>query len=249
MRKTYNKTCGITHLDTAKRAALLFDEVMLCVPNIRQYETPASIRTICPVVLNAELENFAHYLRAVEAVWREKGVTCVPVLDSSERIEPHLDRGKHYVLQAALEGLPVVVEEGLEWEQVMEFRSDEQARWKYAAFRQWLHSGLAATSKLEASDSIARMLADYEWAIEKHGLQTMVGTAKLFIQPKQLAAVSSAATVGALVAGPVGSVLAGGLAVTASVTAYAVERRIELGETTRQVHPEVALLYDLKRLP
>lgn len=241
------RVCAITGVDTSKRSALLFDEIVLCVPGLAEYVMPRELKSmeICDAVLEADCKDFGRLLWAVDKAWGEKGIVCVPVCGTTVPLERHLGSGEQYVYQASIENIPVVAEHRLTWDQVRELREDEEARWKYAAFRQWARSGVAAKSVSEAVDSVGTLLTDYEWAIRKHGLETVVGSVKLLLHPKSLARLASAAGAGVLVGGPVWASLAAGLMVAGQVSVHVAERLIDLESVKRTRSPEVALLYDI----
>ena len=134
---------------------------------------------------------------------RAYGTHPTIVFSSRRARNAGLQRGAARSLALALEGIGVVDEERLDWEQVSEFRRDDSSRIKYRRLMRWFDERSDLTeSQLE--DEIAVRLDDYEWAIKKHGLKLVAGSINALLDPKFLTS-AAAVTAGA-------SVLAGGMA-------------------------------------
>jgi hypothetical protein len=116
-----------------------------------------------------EGELFEAVGRVAEALLAARGANydVVPVY---KRVAIRDGQTKAYI--AALETIPVVIEEHLSYEQVAEFRRDHEACGNYRALRAWLRDGLAARGIEEAKEIIERKIEDYTKSIQKHGLET-----------------------------------------------------------------------------
>jgi hypothetical protein len=156
--------------------------------------------------------------------------------------------GTTLAYQAAFRSIPEVIEEQVEWDQIVAFRDDHDAATKYRALRTWLRDGLRARSVDEATDIIAEKLRHYETAMEKYGLKTMIGCIKMLYDAQflsQLAGISG--TLGAMF-GPVAAAVGGGLYVAGKVWIELSERRIELIDAQQGNQSEVAIIYEANRL-
>ncbi|MCK4829557.1 hypothetical protein KA005_78250, partial [bacterium] len=109
-------------------------------------------------------------------------------------------RGDYSVLSSCFTNLTIVDEEALEWEQVIEFRMDEEARKKYRRLTHWLNKEMLGKPREFIEDEIAIKLEDYTLALKKHGLKTLVGSLSVTFDHRALIA-SSATAAGMAYAG------------------------------------------------
>ena len=106
--------------------------------------------------------------------------------------------GPSEVLISAITDLALVEEASLDWEQVLEFRKDSDARMKYRRFVRWITSELMARTPAQVQDVLSSRLEDYEWALRKHGLKTVLGALDATLDPKFLTAMSTTAVAAGL---------------------------------------------------
>jgi hypothetical protein len=240
------KLCAITPFCDRKRAALLFDKIIvLCAAE--QLNSAIGPVGIWEASFSIDMENFGEFLAVCDAVWATKNITLVPVYGSRVQMSCHYPSGSQLAYEAALHNLPSVIEHELEWEQVWEFRKDMDASWKYRALRHWLSSGLAANSVSEAADLIGRKIADYEWAIKKHGLKTATSTLSIFLKGTSLAKLAAAAGVGSVVGGPIWGAFVGAGMLVSEISIHLAERMIDLRDTKMGKDSEIAILYDIRK--
>ncbi len=96
--------------------------------------------------------------------------------------DPPLDVNSSYEtgIEVCLHSIPVPSERHLKWEQVISFRSDKAARQRLARLRRWFRRDLLKKSEEEVQAIISKRLDDYEWALRKHGIETLIsGTSSL----------------------------------------------------------------------
>ena len=74
------------------------------------------------------------------------GLKTVPVYGSTEARELDFKPGDYSVIVATLSNLKIVSEADTSWEQVIEFRSDGEARRKYARLAHWLDRSFGGRS-------------------------------------------------------------------------------------------------------
>ncbi len=141
------------------------------------------------------------FVRVRVECYRLSGYSVTPVYERQERYLLDYPSGNTLVYQAALENLPEIIEDHVSWEQILEFRSDEEAIRKYRELRLWLEYSLSAQSVEHARDLIARRIEDYEWSIRKHGLKTTTGALSSIFSWEGLISVGAGVCIGALSAG------------------------------------------------
>lgn len=149
---------------------------------------------------------------------------------------------------AALSTIPIAVEDKLSWEQIKDFRSDEDSVRKYRDLHLWLDDGLTAKTEQQAIDLIAQKIEDYHWAIRKHGI-----VATLEAVGCLLAAGTMLPSAGGVVAAltqldqRIAMIAGVGLAIM-GVTAWVSKRIVELDDVKRGKNREIAYLYDIKQI-
>lgn len=270
------ESCVITAYTKFKRAALLFDklhltsimfplrsvigdppdEVLFCLPECEWIsgqdaqrfqgmtkdlgETEVTSETAVLAALDASY-------RAIAANYSKKGIDVVPLYESELQFNNDFAQGSVPAYQGELQNIELVAEDGLSWEQVLQFREDRDAVRKYRALRSWLRDALQGKSVNEAADIIATKLDDYDWAIRRHGFKTVSSGLWHILDPATVAAVSGGTITSAVLAGPVAAALVGGITVGARVVTWLADRRLELEEIKRGQDSEVAIIYEAKK--
>ena len=155
--------------------------------------------------------------------------------------------GKQIVLTVAISNLAMVCEEDLSWEQVVEFRKDEKARLKYKRFARWVDAELISKSASEVIDLIAVRLDDYDWAIKKHGLKTLMGSLSCLLDPKFVCSSSVAVAATAYTHGELWAALAT-VALTVGRASLSFGSSVVDGiDERRKENYEVAYIHDIKK--
>ncbi len=96
--------------------------------------------------------------------------------------------GNKEIISLSMENLKIVDEEKLTWEQVLELRNDKQSKDKYKRFIHWLDKEMIGKSQSFIEDDISIKLEDYEGALKKHGIKTVIGTVKEMLNSKDFLA-------------------------------------------------------------
>ena len=178
---------------------------------------------------------------------RQAGINVTPMFKDEEAFSRCFSAGNEIVYVAALKNMPLVSED-TQWEAIGEFRRDSESLKKYRDLRLWLESGVQAASLQCATDLIAKKIEGYEWAIKKHGLQTVTGVLSHVLDSKSLLAISAGSGLGAALTGqPWTALVGGGLVLTAEITAWVAERLIDLKDIKRGTHSEIAIIYEARR--
>lgn len=203
-----------------------------------------------PGIMIADIERFVDEFQV--RLWVEQfrlaGHIVTPVYNTEQSFSASYPSGKGIAYQAALENIPEIVEDGVTWEQVAEFRSDEDAIRKYRNLRLWLEDTLTSRSVNHARDQIAQKIEEYEWAIRKHGLMTATGALSTVLGWDGLMSVGAGLGIGGAIGGPLWSALTGALVITGKVSVWVAERLIEKETIQRSQDSAVALICDAKRL-
>lgn len=74
-----------------------------------------------------------------------------------------------------LDGIPQILEEKLDWEQVIEIRNDKKSIKKLKKLKNWCTIELFGKSRDEVNATLEEALDDYKQALKKHGILTFSG--------------------------------------------------------------------------
>jgi len=262
------ESCCIPISTSRKLAALLFDkqylpaesfmapkEVSFCNSDIQlkadnillNYFLYSHSGTVPEV--GVEHNNFASliYLNSLIAAFQAHKVDLTPLFSKSADFDNSYVKGDAAVYHAIVENVPLVDDEDLSWEQVLEFRSDEEAKRKYRDFRVWLSFLPESLSISQATDIVGQKLDDYNEAIKKHGLRTRIGAYKSIIDWREQFPVIAAAIAGGLSGGTVWAAIAAGSVVLGKALVYVEEQKLALQDVQKN-HREVALIQEIKSL-
>jgi hypothetical protein len=194
------------------------------------------------------LQDDRPFARAIaEGLARERHVNAVPILGSRESCDAQYRPGRYDILVAVLQDIQVVNEADLSWSQVLEFRRDKKAREQYRRFIHWVDERMVGRTKQFIADEFAGRLADYEFALRKHGISTVLGAVETMLDPKFVFTASAVVGGAAFAAGGIAAAIAGG-AVLAAKGSVSVARALLDLEDIRRNSPEVAMLHSLKRV-
>lgn len=117
------------------------------------------------------------------AIKLDYGVDIVPIyIDSSSFEKDFLhpiniaDYNISHPLAIAMEFIPEIIEEKLEWAQVLDIRRDKKSIKKLQKFRTWINADLLNCGRDEIEAKYSMALDEYKSALKKHGIMTTVGT-------------------------------------------------------------------------
>lgn len=197
-------------------------------------------------------DHFIRYLR--ELVYRNTKRIFTPVYSSSESyhkdypevsIEEKQNARSSLVL--ALSNLEIVDENQLSWEQVIQFRHDEDARKKYKRLIHWLEKDMLDKPQSYIEDEISIKLDDYRTAIHKHGIKTVLGAISDVLDGKFLLG-TAAMSVSSLLSGhPVLSGIVTGGMMIGKVIVSVAQRWVDYKQTEPDKDKEVAYVYEIEK--
>lgn len=180
------------------------------------------------------------------AIGRAHGYPIVPLFATKQSINKYVGSGTSVVYQAALENVQVVDDEHLSWLQVLEIRSDPEAIRKLRDFRIWATTVSDSFSINQVHDLLEQKLDDYDWSLQKHGLQTKLGAMSLLVDWRGALTTASGAVMGLALGGSAGAALAAGVTLGARAVAYITERAIARNDLLHGPAREIAALHELR---
>lgn len=254
------ESCVVCDPEHRKRNALLFDRVHAWV-----HETDVPSELVFrvaeidePVCKEASDEsgyvlygmpvgfNYGSTRRRLVEAYQRRGFDATPTYASHKLFYWDFDKGLKIAYDAALNNIPSISDTDVSWEQILEFRSDPDAKRKYRDLRYWLHYVLKAESVAQATDLLAQKIDDYEWAIRKHGFKTVLGAISQVFDWKQSAMTVAAAGMAGVIGGLVWSTVVSGGLIAGKFAASLAERKLDLSDVERSTNREVAILYDIR---
>lgn len=188
-------------------------------------------------------------LRRIARSFSKKwSVPVVTIYESERHRAREYNAGDAQVIIASLSDLSIVDENRLTWEQVLQFRADRDARQKYRRLVHWLDKDMIGKSQAFIEDEIAERLQNYEQALAKHGIKTVVGTIQEALDGKFLAG-ASAVTGSVTLAGhpPLGILIGAGL-ILGKVVVKIGQSFLEVDDIERGPNSEISWGYEVKKL-
>lgn len=172
----------------------------------------------------------------------------VPIYDLSTDRKSGYREGKWQVAVATLSDLQVVDEQHLTWEQVIDFRKDEENRQKYKRFLHWLDKDMVGRSQAFIQDEISQKLEDYTLSLKKHGIKTVLGMIEEVLDGKHLTG-ASAVVGGLTLAGyPIIGILAGVGLTIGKVGVKLGQTLLDIQDVECGHNSEISWVYEVKQL-
>jgi hypothetical protein len=175
------------------------------------------------------------------------GIHLIPIYDFIKQRNKMYQEGDKEVVVATLFGLDIVDEDQLSWEQVLEFRADEEMRGKYKRLLHWLDKEMVGKSQNFIQDEVAIKLDDYESALRKHGIRTIVGTVEESLDGQLITGVTAATGGLNLAEHPTLGFLVGAGIVIGKVVIKLIQNKLDYDDIERGPNSEIAWVYEAKK--
>lgn len=135
------------------------------------------------------------------------------------------------------EQIPFILEEKLEWKQVLEFRYDKKSVAKLLRFKNWVNIELLDCKREVIISKFELALDEYKNALKKHGIETIVGGFSTVL--------SSSAMILENIGDGINVQSSVGLSIATGLTVFTVEKYLSYKET--QNNP-IAYIYDVLKV-
>lgn len=178
----------------------------------------------------------------VEVFRKRYGIEMTPIFVEKTEFEKafttdtNKENYEHSVIDASIQAIPTIVEDGLSWEQVVDFRKDKKEIAKMRKFRNWANQNLEGKSSAEITDILCGELEDYESALKKHGIKTVIGGFSTIV--------AGAGTILPVILGSHEELAGAGLAVTATVITITSDQAMDYYE---KKNTPIAFIYDVAK--
>lgn len=167
--------------------------------------------------------------------YKDEGSSILDLITGGRFSEPE-EETTHSAYEICLSDIPIMVEENLEWEQVMEMRSDSNSIKKVHRFRRWVDTELEGKEKSEIIQSFEEALDDYKYALKKHGIMTAIGGLTTIL--------SASSSVINAISGDFSTQISAGLAISGGLITYTASQLSDFFEKKRE---PIALIYELEK--
>jgi len=175
-------------------------------------------------------------------------IPVATICDSKANRRVAYSGGDKDAVVVCLEDLEIVDEEQLTWELVLEFRADEENQRRYKRFLHWLDKEMLGKSQAFIEDEISMKLEDYERALRKHGIKTVIGTIEEVLDGKYLLGASGVAGSLTLAGHPTLGALAAGLLIGGKIGVKLIQTKLDFDDVERGPNSEISWVYEVKKL-
>lgn len=213
-------------------------------------ETSYELEYMGSVDLEKNLDKcFAEQFRSTAVAFSRTYTTAmVPMYNSSAERDKAYYKGDRAAILSSLSNLQIVDENCLTWDQVLDFRSDKENKRKYKRLLHWFDKEMVGKSIGFAEEEISQKLEDYERALKKHGIRTVVGSIEEVLDGKYLLGASGIGGGFALAGQPVLGMLAAGLFIGGKVAVKLIQTKFDFEDAERGPNSEISWVYETKKL-
>jgi len=181
-------------------------------------------------------------------VLTKAGVRSVPLFHSIPEFEGSFSEGEEEAVEITLVRAPLIDTSDVEWDQIVDIRSDEDFKRKLRRFRLFINDNYQGKEQSYILDSLLQKMEDYETVCRKHGLTLTISILSKVLNSKSLLGALGLTATAILLGNPgvatVGA-LSGAAIEIGKVCLHIAEKNLELDATMR--NSEVALLMDVKK--
>jgi len=203
-------------------------------------ETPYELEYMGSVASEKDLnQTFAEQFRATAVAFsRTHNTVMVPLYGSCTERDKAYSKGGKATILSTLSNLQIVDEKCLTWDQVLEFRKDEKAKKKYERLLHWLKKEMVGKSQSFIEDDVEQKLEDYEWALKKHGIKTVLGEISEVLVGGGIFAIAD----------PKLGLFAAGAIVVGKVVVKVGQALLDFDDIERGPNSEISWVYEVKQL-
>jgi hypothetical protein len=174
-------------------------------------------------------------------------IPVVPIFQHSGISDFLYFGGEREAVWMTLHNIHIPDEKLLEWSQILEFRKDEDAKRKYRKLLYWLDKEMIGKSQSFVEESISINLEEYEIAMKKHGLKTIVATVEQALDGRIITGASSAVGALTLSGYPIFGILAGAGLIIGKIAVQLAKAKISFDDVEIGMHSEISWIYKLKQ--
>jgi len=197
---------------------------------------------------NVDILNKPLFRKITKSFYKKHKIPLVPIYNSVKERDIEYYEGDRKTIVIALSNIKIVDEDKLTWEQVLEFRRDKEVQKKYRRLLHWLERDMIGKSQAFVEDEIAEKLEDYENALNKYSIKTIIGTIEETLDGKYLLGATGIAGSLTLAGHPTLSMLAAGLLLGGKIGLKLMQTKLDFDDVERGANSEISWVYEAKKL-
>lgn len=199
--------------------------------------------------LEKGVTNEGHYCKAFSrSISKEFGLSVSTIHSSLLDFNEVYTQGNTQIIVATLENMSLVNEELLDWEQVEDFRNDDESKMAFRRFKHWFNKELVGQPQSFIQDEICQRLDSYNKAINKHGMKVTVGTISRILDFKKIFTYISSYSALSWLDQDFASIVVPAIGVGVDSAIEISKSIIEIDEKKSLTNPEIAYVYKLEKL-
>jgi hypothetical protein len=195
-----------------------------------------------PLVRDGYARLFSEKLKAAE------NGNFVPVYESKEKMNKEFKNGNNEVVVYVLENLEIVDENKLSWSQVVDFRGDKDSRKAYRRMLHWMEKEMQGKTFNFIQDEVEIILSDYQIALKKHGIKTILGEIEGVFSKEILIPQAIIGATGVVAGKPMLSASICGVLTLGKVVATVAKRLYDIRMETNIIANEIAFVHEAGKL-
>lgn len=215
----------------------ILEATELLLPEVQKYDL---VGRDCPYKVNM-------CNRHAMVLSQEFGVTAIPIYNCEESMRQEFKPGKAGIIIQLIQGLELVDESQLSWEQVIEFRFDETSRKNYRRFLHWLEGEMQGHSPQYICDELEEKYDAYKKALRKHGIKICLGLFSDLFKGDFLVSTASVAAVSAYIINPEFAIVAASGLTIGKLTIKLIQDYMDY-QSTKEIPSSIAWIYDIKQI-
>jgi hypothetical protein len=186
------------------------------------------------------------YARWIAEELGKGGIAAAPVYETTTDYNAEYRAGEYEVLVGVLQNVSIPVESELSWEQILELRADDTARRKVRRLKHWLDGNMLGRPPSYITEEIAIRLEQYDSALRKHGIRTVLGALTAALDAKVVAGGAAAVASLSYAADPKAAMFAGGAIIVGTAAVHLARSLLDLESTRGTTNPEIAFVAEIR---
>jgi hypothetical protein len=194
------------------------------------------------------MRQFDIFTQRTHEVLSKNNVRSVPIFNSVDAYNQYLPEGNSKAIEITLYNANIIDTSHLEWDHVLDIRSDKKFTQQLRNFRLFLIDNYQGKDKGYILDSLYKKIEEYEASCKRHGIQLVLSSISQTLDSKSFLGAIGIATAGILTGNPVIAslgVISGAAIEVGRVIVSVLEKKLEYDKNKSDV--ELSYLIQLEK--